>query len=107
MPTITLDLPDNVAKQLRSQQDRLPEIIALGLQELSPLPTQAYQYILMFLAKNPTSDDILNFRPLPEMQQRVQRLLRQEKNSELSSTEQAELDENKRNWMSMNALSIS
>ena len=35
MSAITLKVPDELAERLRSQQERLPEILELGLRELN------------------------------------------------------------------------
>ena len=35
MSAITLKLPDDLAEQLRNREDRLPEILELGLRELN------------------------------------------------------------------------
>ena len=54
MVTMTIQVPETLAEQLEQVRSRLPEILALGLQELSPLPSQVYRYILEFLASDPT-----------------------------------------------------
>jgi hypothetical protein len=96
MTTVTIELPDFLADQLSSYQERLPEILALGLGELSPLPTQIYRYILEFLANDPTPEQIRAFRPTPEMQSRLRQLLEREQAGSLTPTEKTELDEYER-----------
>ncbi len=63
MTTITLEVPDELAQVIDPVQDRLPEILALGLARLSPLPANVYRYILEFLASEPTPAEITAFRP--------------------------------------------
>jgi hypothetical protein len=92
MPTITLEVPDDLADQLVHVRDRLPELLALSLHQPA-LPAHIYRYILGFLASNPTPEQIAAFSPTPEMQERLQTLLARSEAGELSEAEQAELDE--------------
>jgi hypothetical protein len=92
---ITLEVPEELSEKLTQLGDRLPELLALSLEQ-PPLPTRVYQYILDFLVSNPTSEQILAFRPTAEMQERMQTLLRRSKAGELNPTEQKELDEYER-----------
>lgn len=96
MATITIDVPDALAEKLSSHQERLNEILTLGLGELSPVPNQVYQYILNFLASDPSPDEIIAFRPLPEMQERLRTLIAREKTQGLTSAERSELEEYER-----------
>ncbi|OUL34172.1 hypothetical protein BV372_14565 [Nostoc sp. T09] len=95
MVKITLEVPEELSHKLVQLGDRLPELLALSLEQ-PPLPTRVYQYILDFLVSNPTSEQILAFRPTAEMQERMQTLLRRNKAGELNPTEQKELDEYER-----------
>jgi hypothetical protein len=90
-----LEVPEKLSEKLTQLGDRLPELLALSLEQ-PPLPTRVYQYILDFLVSNPTSEQILAFRPTAEMQERMQTLLRRSKLGELNPTEQKELDEYER-----------
>jgi hypothetical protein len=92
MPTITLEVPDDLADQLAHVQDRLPELLALILHQPA-LPAHIYRYILDFLTSNPTPEQIAAFSPTPEMQGRLQTLLERSRSDELSEAERAELDE--------------
>ena len=67
MTTITLEIPDELAQAIHPVQDRLPEILALGLERMPPAPASVYRYILAFLASAPTAQAIANFRPTPDM----------------------------------------
>ncbi|MEC4817657.1 MAG: hypothetical protein SAK29_30950 [Scytonema sp. PMC 1069.18] len=95
MVKIILEVSEELSEKLTQLGDRLPELLALSLEQ-PPLPTRVYQYILDFLVSNPTSEQILAFRPTAEMQQRIQTLLRRSKDRELSPMEQKELDEYER-----------
>jgi hypothetical protein len=92
MTPITLNLPDDLAEALQQQSDRLPELLALSLQQPA-VPARTYQYILEFLASSPTPEQIANFRPTPEMCERLQTLLARSKAGILTLTENQELDE--------------
>lgn len=95
MVKITLEVSEELSEQLTQLGDRLPELLALSLEQ-PPLPTRVYQYILDFLVSKPTLEQILAFHPTAEMQQRMQTLLRLSKVGELNPTEQKELDEYER-----------
>jgi hypothetical protein len=92
MATITLDIPDDLANQLALAGDRLPELLALSLQQPA-IPAHIYHYVLSFLAEKPTPADIMAFRPTDEMQQRLKTLLNRNKLGELTPAEAKELDE--------------
>jgi hypothetical protein len=92
---ITLEVPDELSEQLAQLGDRLPELLALSLQQ-PPLPARIYHYILDFLARQPTPEQILAFHPTLEMQERLKTLLTRSKVGELTPTEQRELDEYER-----------
>ena len=74
MSTITLEIPDDLATEVHQQQERLPEILALGLNRLPPIPASVYQYIFDFLANEPSAEEIISFRPTLEMQHRGSRV---------------------------------
>ncbi|MGM3304487.1 hypothetical protein ACSQ6I_00600 [Anabaena sp. WFMT] len=96
MPKITLEISEELSQQIAQIGiDTLPELLALSLQQ-SPIPTQIYQYILNFLASNPTPQQIAEFKPTPEMQNRLRTLLIQSKAGTLKPTESKELDEYER-----------
>lgn len=81
MPQITLDIPDELFEQLtRSGENpsewlkqRLPLLVSLSLQ--ATLPAHIYRYVLDFIASNPSPQEIADFRPTPEMQERLRVLM--------------------------------
>lgn len=91
MVEITIQVPEAVAEKI--EPARLPEVLALGLQELSPLPAHVYHYVLEFLASDPTRDEILRFGPTSDMQTRANMLLDKDRAAGLSRTEMHELDD--------------
>ncbi|MHC5932635.1 hypothetical protein [Nostoc sp.] len=104
MPKITLEVSEELSKKLAQVGDalrqatsclRLPELLALSLQQPAVL-AQVYRYILDFLASNPTPEQIAEFKPTPEMQERLRTLLTRSNAGELTPTELKELDEYER-----------
>jgi len=95
MPRIILEVSEELSQQLAQVGDRLPELLALSLQQPA-VPAQVYRYILDFLASNPTPEQITEFKPTPEMQERLRTLLTRSKADELTPTELKELDEYER-----------
>ena len=103
MAKITLDIPDHLAEQLAQLGEnpsdwlrrRLPGLLE-GNPQQSVLPAHVYRYILDFIASNPTPQQIAEFRPTPEMQDRLRSLLSRNKSGDLTPGEEAELDEYER-----------
>ena len=92
MAQITIEVPDSLAEQLAPIRDRLPEVLAHGLEHFSPIPTEVYRYILDFLASNPSPQAIIDFK-LPQMvQERISELLNKNRANALTAEESAELD---------------
>ncbi len=92
MATITIDIPDELSAQLDSIRDRLPELLALSLQQPA-VPASMYRMLVDFLASAPTADALLAFRPTPAMQARLLTLLDRSRAGTLTAAEQRELDE--------------
>jgi hypothetical protein len=95
MTTITIDVPDELAQALTRAGDRLPELLALSLQQPA-LPAHIYRYILDFLARQPTVEQLVAFGPTPEMTERLQTLLARQATGAITPAEMAELDEYER-----------
>ncbi|AFY32708.1 hypothetical protein [Calothrix sp. PCC 7507] len=95
MPRITLEISEELSQQLAQVGDRLPELLALSLQQPA-VPAQIYRYILDFIASNPTAEQIADFKPTPEMHERLRTLVARSKAGELTPTELKELDEYER-----------
>jgi hypothetical protein len=92
MAMITLEVPDDLADQLATVRDRLPELVALSLRQPA-LPAAAYRHILDFLASDPSPEQMAAFRPIPEAQERLRLLLTRRHEGLLTELEARELDE--------------
>ena len=93
MVQMTIEVPEILAERLVAVRDRLPEVLAHGLDELSPLPNTVYRSILEFLASNPSPEAVLDFHPTPQMQECVSALLEKSRTMQLTPIEEAEFDE--------------
>ena len=90
---LTLTIPNELATRLRSVEDRLPEILELGLREwLSSPPAYAgLNDVLETLARLPSPEEVLALRPAPSLQERIEALLDKNRAGGLS-------DEERREW---------
>ena len=93
MSAITLEIPGELAEQLRPVADRLPQILQLGLRELQacgqPQFTGAAE-VLEFLARLPAPKDVLALRPAPGLEARVGELLAKNREQGLNPAEARE-----------------
>lgn len=56
-------------------------------------PSPIFSEVIDFLVSSPTPDDIIAFRPSPDLQARLDDLLHKNQRDALSEAERAELDE--------------
>jgi hypothetical protein len=91
---LTLTIPDELATRLRSVEERLPEILELGLREwLSTPPDYAgLSDLLETLARLPSPQEVLALRPAANLQNRIEELLAKSRAGGLSADEQREWD---------------
>jgi hypothetical protein len=90
---LTIEIPEKLAKQLEPEQDHLAEIIARGLRRGWFGASGLRREVISFLARRPTRDEILEFRPSKAAVKRSRDLLARHQNGTLSPEEEAELDE--------------
>jgi hypothetical protein len=93
MTSMTIELPTELARRLAPIQDRLTEIIELGLLQLESGPTLLHREVVDFLASGPTPGEIVAFRPSLTAEARVAELLDKNQAGVLRAGEEAELDE--------------
>jgi hypothetical protein len=95
MAMLTIEIPDDLMEELSPFKDQLPELLRRCLQPLA-LPAQVYRYILDFLASQPTPEQVADFRPTAEMQDRLRYLVTCEHEGTLTADELQELNEYER-----------
>lgn len=92
---ITIEVTEKLGRRLRPYQDRLPELLELGLREVQQPVGEASQdvdAILNLLASRPSPEAILAIRPSDEIQARFSNLLAQSKDGSISRNGEAELE---------------
>ena len=92
MPTITLEIPEELEAPLNNAGDRLPELLMRALNSTA-LPAQVYRYVLNFIASRPTPEQIVAFQPKSEMTARLRELIQKERAGMISPSEKEELEE--------------
>jgi hypothetical protein len=92
---ITLQVPDELGKELESHRDNLIEIIELGLQQVKTLETKEFlreKMRIEELIKNSSPDQIMTLQASPKLQIRISELVSLEKVDKLTTLEKEELD---------------
>jgi hypothetical protein len=87
---ITVDIPDEMAQSLESRKEYLPQILALGLREISANPSTGFSgltEILEFLAKLPSPEEILALRLSPMVRTEIESLLEKNRTQGLDESD--------------------
>lgn len=87
MASITLSLPDDLASQIRAQEQQLPRILELGLRELNAGGQTGFDGaadVLELLAALPTPEEILKLRPSARLSARVSELIGKSRAGEMT-----------------------
>jgi len=93
MESITLRLPDDLASQIRAQQDQLPRILELGLRELNAGDQAGFEGaadVLELLAGLPAPEEILNLRPSSRLAARVAEMIEKSRAGEMTPGDEEE-----------------
>ena len=92
---LTVSIPDELATRLRAVEDRLPEILELGLREwLSTAPGYAgLADVLETLACLPSPEEVIALRPSAPLQARIETLLEKIQADGLSADERKEWEQ--------------
>jgi len=88
---VTFDLPDDVASELHSVEDKLPQILALGLREFNAIPQEGFSglaEVWEFLASLPAESDIIALRPSFALQAQLSTLLEKNRTVGLTTAEE-------------------
>ena len=102
MTTITLEVPDDLAAQFKIAPAALSalirEAVAAKVARLAPQPgsdesaSPIYQEIIDLLTSGPTADQLIAFKISDSAQERLEELLRRNREEELTAEERAELN---------------
>lgn len=90
---LTIEIPDELARQLESERERVADIIARGLRRTWSKSSNLRREVISFLARRPAADEIIAFRPSEQATTRAQELLQRNREGVLTPAEEAELDE--------------
>lgn len=74
---ITLDLPEELLNKINGLEEQLPEVLALGLDELTSRPQEGFNgfaEVLEFLANLPTPQGVLELSPSANLQAQIDQL---------------------------------
>ncbi len=91
--TLTIDIPDKLAEQLGPERERVAQIIARGLRRDWSGSSPLRREVISFLARRPTAEQIIGFRPSEAAATRLGELLKKNDENRLAPEEEAELDE--------------
>ena len=92
MTTVTLQIPDHLARMISAINDQLPIVLEMGLSRFAPVSTQAYLEAVSLLAQGPSAETIVAFRFSKEVEERINELLDKNQDGTLSMAENVELD---------------
>ena len=90
---VTLDLPDELAADLRPYEHQSASIVAAGLREVKARGGAQFHglaHVLEKLAELPSPQEVMALRPSPELQARISELLRKNRDEGLTPEEDAE-----------------
>lgn len=93
MTSMTVQVPDDLAKRVQSFSSWFPTIIELSLAGFKTLASAGAAEVTEFLSQNPSPHEVLSFHASEESQARLRRLLALNAEGMLSNSEQLELDE--------------
>jgi hypothetical protein len=102
MTTVTLELPDELALRFNPLRDRVSALVSQALESLSAEPREnglrfssdypIFDGMIDFLASGPTPQQILEHKASPDLQERLEELLDNNREFGLTETERKELD---------------
>jgi hypothetical protein len=90
---LTIDIPDKLAEQLEPKREQVAEILARGLRRSWSGSSSLRSEVISFLASQPTTEQMLGFRPSQATAQRLENLLARSKQNQLSAEAEAEMDD--------------
>ena len=88
-----IEIPEELANQLKPMSDRIPQILELGLRKFNEIGRTDFEGagdVLEFLATLPDPEDIIKLCPSEKLQKRISQLLEKNRNEGLSPEEETE-----------------
>jgi hypothetical protein len=88
---VTFELPDEVVTQLQPFEDKLPQILGLGLREFKAIAQEGFSgmaEVLEFLASLPNPEAIIALRPSKTLQAQLSMLLEKNRTGGLTPDEE-------------------
>jgi hypothetical protein len=91
MAAITIKVPEELVEEIRQNEERLPEILQLGLQQLhGNVVFEETTALLEFLAASPSPQEVLDLHASERLEQRLNELLEFNRTRGLNEGEQKE-----------------
>ena len=72
---LTIEIPDELARQLEPERERIAEVIQRGLAQLNSSDSAIAQEVIEFLGRGPGPREIIGFRPSADSIRRADELL--------------------------------
>src|SRR6266567_3827732 len=89
---VTIEIPDELAEKAESERERLIELIQRTLRQPTSGNMGFIHEVFHFLARRPSPEEILAFRPPAPAVERLSDLLDKNRESSLTLEEESELD---------------
>jgi hypothetical protein len=90
---LTIEIPDELARQLELERERIAEVIQRGLAQPISNDSAVAQEVIQFLGRGPGPSEIIAFRPSADSVRRAEELLEKNRESRLTAQERAEIEE--------------
>jgi hypothetical protein len=90
---VTLDIPEDLASEIKSHGDDIPRILELGLREVKASAQPGFRgmaEVLEALAALPSPQEIIALRPSQDVQRRISELLDKNRDVGLTAEEEKE-----------------
>jgi hypothetical protein len=89
---VTIDIPDDLARQLEPEREHLVDVLRRGLLHSRFRPASAVDEVFAFLADHPLPQEIIDFQPSQQSVERLRELLTKNSKASLTPHEESELD---------------
>ena len=90
---VTIEIPDELARQLKGEREEIAQLIQRGLAQPLSSESALAEEVIQFFGHGPGADEIIAFRPSAESVHRASELLEKNREGTLSPRERAEIDE--------------